>query len=83
MSSEEKIVNVAEDIQRRCLEESEQWPENVDRTPLVLVSGKPVLQNMHNSICHLKLAVVMFFQESVSSTTILHHIYVTFVRSLF
>ena len=43
MSSEEKIVNVAEDIQRRCLEESEQWPENVDPTPLVLDSGKQVL----------------------------------------
>ena len=30
--------------QRLCLEESEQWLENVDRTNLVLGSGKLVLQ---------------------------------------
>ena len=39
-----KIVNVAEVNQWRCLEESGQWPENVDRTHLLLASGKPVLQ---------------------------------------
>ena len=33
---EEKIVNVAEENQRRSLEESRQWFENVDRTHLVL-----------------------------------------------
>ena len=33
----EKIVNVAEDYRRRCLEESGQWLENVDQTHLVLV----------------------------------------------
>ena len=39
-----KIINVAEVNQRRCLEESGQWLENVDPTHLVLASGKPVLQ---------------------------------------
>ena len=42
--SEEKNVDVAEVYQRRCLEESGQWLENVARTHLVLASGKPVLQ---------------------------------------
>ena len=35
---EEKIVNVAEVNQRRCLEESGQWFENVNQTHLVLAS---------------------------------------------
>ena len=39
-----KIVAVAEVNQRRCLEESGLWLENVDRTHLVLASTKPVLQ---------------------------------------
>ena len=38
------IINVAEVIQRCWLEESGQWLDNVDRTHLVLASGKPVLQ---------------------------------------
>ena len=37
------MVNVAEVNQWRWLEESGQWHENVNRTHLVLVSGKPVL----------------------------------------
>ena len=39
-----KIVDVADVNQRRCLEESGQWLENVDHTHLVLVSDKLVLQ---------------------------------------
>ena len=39
-----KFIAVAEVNQRRWLEESGQWLENVDRTHLVLASGKPVLQ---------------------------------------
>ena len=39
--SEEKIVNIAEVNQHRCLEESGQWLENAD---LELASGKPVPQ---------------------------------------
>ena len=46
--SEEKIVDVAEAYQRRCLEESGQWLENVDQTHLVVASGKPVLQKRRN-----------------------------------
>ena len=41
--SEEKIVNVAEVNQQRCLE-SEPWLENVEQTHLVLASRKLVLQ---------------------------------------
>ena len=37
---EEKFVDVAEVNEWRCFEESEQWLENVDRTHLVLASGK-------------------------------------------
>ena len=39
-----KIVSVAEFNQWRCLEESGQWLENVNRTHLVLACGKIVLQ---------------------------------------
>ena len=42
--SEEKIADVAEVNQWHCLEESGQWLENVDRTHLVLASGKLILQ---------------------------------------
>ena len=38
MFLEGKIVDVAENKQRRCLKESGQWFENVDRTHLELVS---------------------------------------------
>ena len=41
-----KIINVAEVNQRRWLEESGQWQENVDQTHLVLVSGKPAQQKI-------------------------------------
>ena len=40
--SAENIINVVENNQR--LEDSGQWVENVDRTHLVLASGKRVLQ---------------------------------------
>ena len=39
-----KIIDVAKVYQRRWLEESGQWLENVDPTHLVLASGKPELQ---------------------------------------
>ena len=39
-----KIIDVAEVNQRRWLEESGQWHENVDRTHLDLASDKPVSQ---------------------------------------
>ena len=42
--SEEKIVDVAQANKRPCLEESGQWLENVNQTPLILASGKLVLQ---------------------------------------
>ena len=42
--SGEKNVDVAEVHQRRCLEESGHWLENVDRNPLVLTSVKLILQ---------------------------------------
>ena len=45
------MVDVAEVNQRQCLEESGQWLENVDRTHLVLASGKLVLQK--RNICNL------------------------------
>ena len=38
------MINSAEVKQRRWLEESGQWLENVDRSHLVFASGKPVLQ---------------------------------------
>ena len=43
MFSDGKIIDIAEVNQWRWLEESGQWLENVDRTHLVLASGKPVL----------------------------------------
>ena len=39
-----KIIDVAEVNQQHWIEERGQWLENVDRTHLVLSSGKPVLQ---------------------------------------
>ena len=47
--SDEYIVNVAKVNQWRCLEESEQWLENVDRTHEILASGKLVLQKVSSS----------------------------------
>ena len=41
--SQEGTVNVAEVNQQHCLEKSGQWFENVNRTHLVLTSGKLVL----------------------------------------
>ena len=42
--SGEKLWNFNEVYQRRCLEESGQWLENVDQTQLDLTSGKPLIQ---------------------------------------
>ena len=39
-----KKIDFAEVNRWRCLEESEQWLENVDPSHLVPASGKPVLQ---------------------------------------
>ena len=45
--SGEKIVAVGEVNQRHCVEERGQWLENIDRTLLVLSSGKLVLQKIN------------------------------------
>ena len=64
--SEEKIVNIAEVNQRRRLEESETWLENVDRTHLILACVKLVLQKVAlvyheiDWICFLNLTNVSF-----------------------
>ena len=42
----EKIIGVAEVNQWCWLEESGQWLQNVDRTHLLLASGKPVLKKV-------------------------------------
>ena len=54
--SEKKLLLLLEVNQRRWLEESGQWLENVDRTHLVLVGGNPVLQK--GSCCHPSIADV-------------------------
>ena len=46
--AEEKIVDVAEVNQWRCLEESREWIENVNQTHLVLASDKLVLHKIKN-----------------------------------
>ena len=51
-----KIVDVGGVNQWRCLEESGQRLKNVDRTHLVLASGKLVLQKM---LSHLNLQVLI------------------------
>ena len=43
--SEEKIIDVAEVDQQRCLEESGQRLENVDQSHLALARVKLVIQN--------------------------------------
>ena len=43
----EKIVNMAQFDQWRSVEESGQWLEIVDKTRLVLASGKPVPQKTY------------------------------------
>ena len=48
--SKEKIADVAEVNQWRCLEESGQWLENVDGTLLVLASGKLSTQHHQPSL---------------------------------
>ena len=44
-------ADVAEVNQQRWFEESGQCLENVDRTQLVLASGKPVLQKIFHQTC--------------------------------
>ena len=48
-NSDVNVFYVAEVDQQRWLEESGQWLEIVDRTHLVLASGKPVLQKTADS----------------------------------
>ena len=48
-NSEEKIVNVAEVNQWRCLEESRKWLENVNRTHLVLAKWQSSTTKNYNS----------------------------------
>ena len=57
-----KIINVAQATKWRRLEESELWLENVDRTHLVLTSGKLV---RHKSI-KLHLLMLHLFPHSWS-----------------
>ena len=45
---EEKIINVAEVNSQHWLEESGQWLDFVDRTHLVLASGRPVVRKKIN-----------------------------------
>ena len=56
--SMEKIVNVAEINQQRCLVESGQWLENADRTHLVLAIGKLVLQKNIAAFLQNKLMIL-------------------------
>ena len=49
-----KIIDVAEVNQRRWLQESGPWLENVDRTHLVLASGKPALQKKRKTNLQIK-----------------------------
>ena len=57
------MVDAAEVNQRRCIEESGQWLENVDRTHLVLASGELVLQT--KNLCGIdgSLQQGSFFKE--------------------
>ena len=58
-----KIVDIDEGYQQHCLEESEQWLENVDQIQynLVLASGKLVLKKaMMNSILILHILIKHF-----------------------
>ena len=43
-----RVINIAEVNQWRWLVESGHWLENIDRTHLVLASGKPVLQKIES-----------------------------------
>ena len=45
----QKNLDVAEVNQRRWFEERWRWLENVDRTHLELISGKPVQQKMYGN----------------------------------
>ena len=58
--SEEIIVAVAEVNQLRCFEESEQWLENVDRTHLLLASGKLLQQKSFASKSFSQLISFIF-----------------------
>ena len=54
--------------QQRWLEESGQWLENVDRTHLVLASGKPVLQKKISQ-CYKPNLVPFFLTRATPSRT--------------
>ena len=53
-----KIVDAAEVDQRHSLGESEQWLESVDKTHLVLGSGKIVVQKALSHAIHSPIRVV-------------------------
>ena len=61
--------------QQRCSEESRQWLENVDRTHLVLASGKLVLQkNLQQALNNLNiffvpLETLLFYKRADIRTT--------------
>ena len=40
------MVDLVEVNQRGCIEESGQWHDNINRTHLVMASGKPELQKI-------------------------------------
>ena len=61
-NSEENIVDVDVVYQRRCLEESGQWLENVDRTHLDMASCKLALKNQSNFWFPLTEAFSFFFE---------------------
>ena len=67
--SEDKITHAAEVNQRRWLEESGEWLENVDKTTLVLARGKPVLQkNQSGHIQGLCLIICSAPDNSITWT---------------
>ena len=61
-----KIIDVAEAF--CCLEESGQWLENVDKTHLVLASGKTV--NQKGLKCTSSSAHASYFAPKVMTTSI-------------
>ena len=61
---QEKIVDAVDVHQRRWFEESWQWLEKIDRTPLVLASGKLVLQKVF-----IKLAIPIEGKNTWSTYT--------------
>ena len=58
-------MDVAEVDQRRWLEESRQWLENVDQTHLVLASGKRVLQKRYKELLQQDILLGLALEEVV------------------